>query len=166
MTGLSVEKEVIIEAAAIITDLDFHELDHYCAVVKQPQHYLDSMDSWNQEHHKHSGLIDRIPGGESPEKVERDLIALGNRYFPDKEPIVLAGNSIGTDRVFINKYFKDFSYRLHYRMLDVTAWKLLFVSKYNKTFKKANKHRAVDDIKESIREMKYYTSFISSTALS
>lgn len=160
MTGLDVKKEVIIEVAAIITNLDFHELDHYSAIVKQPQNFLDNMDDWNKTHHKDSGLLAKIPNGLSPEKVEDDLIALADRYFPKKEPVILAGNSIATDRLFIEKYFTRFTNQLHYRMLDVTAWKILFNEKYNKVFKKTNRHRAVDDIKESIKELQFYTSFV------
>lgn len=161
MTGLDVEKEVIIEVAAIVTDFDLHELANFSAIVKQPQHYLDSMDAWNKAHHTESGLVKLIPNGSEPAEVEKQLLDLGNRFFPDDEPIILAGNSIATDRLFINKYLKEFSYRLHYRMLDVTSWKVVFANKYGKQFKKANKHRAIDDIKESIKEFKYYLSFVT-----
>ncbi len=164
MTGLDVEKEVILEVAAIITDLDFHELDHYSAIVKQPQHYLDNMDAWNKTHHGESGLLSLIPNGEPLEKVESDLLKLADTYFPSKEPVVLAGNSIATDRAFINRYLKEFSYRLHYRMIDVSSWKVIFLEKYGKKFKKTNQHRAVNDIKESLRELKYYLSYINPSA--
>ena len=73
MTGLDVEKEVIIEVAAIVTDLNFKELETFETVVKQPQKYLDSMDAWNTEHHKKSGLTAKVPNGMDPDQVEAKL---------------------------------------------------------------------------------------------
>ena len=159
MTGLDVEKEVIIEAAVIITDHTLTTQDTYHSVIKQPQKYIEGMDEWNKTHHSRSGLIDKIPGGNTPEEVELDLIALVDKHFQNEQPVI-AGNSISQDRTFINKYFPDFADRLHYRMLDVSAWKLVFKFMYNKRFEKTETHQAMDDIKESIAEMKYYLGFI------
>ncbi|MDZ4677774.1 MAG: oligoribonuclease, partial [Oligoflexia bacterium] len=99
MTGLDVEKEVVIEAAVIITDLEFKKLGEYHAVVKQDQKYLDAMDAWNKKHHTESGLVESIPSGKDPEVVENDLLKLLDNHFPG-ERAVLAGNSIGQDRLF------------------------------------------------------------------
>lgn len=156
MTGLNVETEVILEAAVIITDTDFKELATYEAVFKQPQIYLDKMDDWNKKHHTESGLTAKVPNGKDPSDIQSDLIQLANEYFPDKKnrPI-LCGNSIGQDRLFINKDLPDFAQLLHYRMLDVTSWKIMFNAR-NIEFKKQNKHRALDDIRESIAELKFY----------
>lgn len=159
MTGLDVEKEVIIEVAAIVTDMDFQALDQYHAVVKQPQSYIDAMDEWNKKHHGESGLIAKIPQGFEPARVEADLILLAEQHFK-KQMIVLAGNSIMQDRLFLNKYFKKFSERLHYRMLDVTSWKILMKEKFKIHHEKKNSHRALDDIQESIAELKHYLSHI------
>ncbi len=159
MTGLDVEKEVVIEVAAIVTDMQFNEKDSYQAVVKQPQKYLDAMDDWNQRHHRASGLLELIPKGKTPDEVERDLIELLDIHF-GKERAVLAGNSIGQDRLFIDKYFKKFSARLHYRMLDVTSWKLVFNNLYDIKHNKEGKHRALDDIRESMAEMQTYLSHV------
>lgn len=162
MTGLDVEKEVIIEAAAIITDLNFAELATFESVVRQPQIYLDNMDSWNKEHHGKSGLTARVPMGAEPSYVESKLIELVDRFFPNpKERPMIAGNSIAQDRLFIDKYFKSFSKRLHYRSLDVSSWKIVFREKFGKEVKKTNQHRALDDIRESIQELQYYLSFIN-----
>jgi len=161
MTGLDVEKEVIIEVAAIITDMNFAELATFESVVRQPQKYLDSMDAWNTEHHGKSGLTAKVPMGAEPSYVENKLIDLVDRFFPDpKDRPVLAGNSIAQDRLFIDKYFKNFSKRLHYRALDVTSWKIIFREKFHREIKKTNQHRALDDIRESIQELQYYTTFI------
>jgi oligoribonuclease len=162
MSGLDVEKEVIIEVAAVITDLNFKELDTFEAVVKQPQHYLDNMDAWNTEHHGASGLTAKVPFGMEPTAVEHHLVQLANKYFPDpKDKPVLAGNSISQDRLFIDKYFKNFSKVLHYRVLDVTSWKIIMFHKYNIQYNKNNNHRALDDVRESIQEMQFYTQYIN-----
>ena len=161
MTGLDVEKEVIIEAAAIITDLEFNRLDEYHAVVNQPQSYIDAMDAWNKEHHGKSGLIDLIPKGKAPEVVEKELCALARKHFPDQNNRpVIAGNTIYQDRTFINKYFLKFADLLHYRMLDVSAWKIIMVNKFGIEHQKTNQHRALDDIVESIEELKAYIKYV------
>src|SRR6185437_12848528 len=99
MTGLDVEKEVVIEVAAIVTATVSKEeplkpLDQYHAVVKQPRQYLATMDDWNKKHHKESGLVDLIATGKDPEVVERELIAFADKNFEAKDRIILAGNSI------------------------------------------------------------------------
>ena len=160
MTGLDVNKEVIIEVGAIITDLEFNVLETYQTAVQQDKKYLDKMDDWNQKTHKESGLLALIPKGKTPEQTENDLIALINRHFDTNELAVIAGNSISQDRLFIEKYFLKLSKRLHYRMLDVTAFKVILQSKHNLAHKKKNAHRSVDDIRESIEELKFYLSFL------
>jgi oligoribonuclease len=158
MTGLDVNKEVPIEVAAIVTDLNFKELESYHAVIKQPQEYLDRMDQWNTEHHGASGLTAAVASGRDPHLVESDLMFLVARHF--QEPAVLAGNSIGQDRLFIERYFPKLAAKLHYRMLDVTAWKIMMNAKFSYKYEKKNAHRAVDDIRESIAEMSFYLSFV------
>lgn len=163
MTGLDINKEVPIEVAVVITDLDFKTLTTYEAVIKQPQNYIDQMDDWNRKHHGESGLIARIPYGKSPEEVEQDLTHLcidhwGKAQQKDDKP-VLSGNSIHQDRLFISKYFPKFDNLLHYRMLDVSSWKVMMTTKYNITYQKQKKHRAVDDIYESIAELKEYLRY-------
>ncbi|MFZ4405034.1 MAG: oligoribonuclease [Pseudobdellovibrionaceae bacterium] len=168
MTGLDVDTEVVIEVAVIITDLNFNELDQFECVVKQPQSYLEKMDDWNKEHHSKSGLLKKIPMGMDPEFVEVKLIDLVRKHFKeipghdgknDNRPI-LAGNSITQDRLFIDKYFQEFSGLLHYRMLDVSSWKIIMANKFNYKFHKSNQHRALDDIRESINELKTYLQFV------
>jgi oligoribonuclease len=160
MTGLDIEKEVIIEAAAIVTDLDFKPLITYHAIVKQDQIFLDQMDTWNTKHHGDSGLTAAVPNGRDPKLVEDDLLKIVNDHFPG-ERAVMAGNSISQDRLFINKYFKNLSQSLHYRTVDVTSWKIIFNDKMKIKYDKKNTHRALDDILESIEELKFYASHIS-----
>ena len=157
MTGLDVTKEVPIEIAVVITDLDLNTLDSYHCVIRQEQKYLDSMDDWNKSHHKESGLTDAIAQGKDPATVEKDLIALVDKHYKNERPVI-AGNSIAQDRLFINRYFKSLAAKLHYRMLDVTSWKIMMNAKFGVAYTKKNAHRAVDDIKESIEEMRLYLS--------
>lgn len=168
MTGLDVEKEVIIETACIVTrvtpEMKFEPLAQYHAIVCQPQEYLDRMDDWNQKHHSSSGLLAQIPGGKAPALVEEELCDLVRTHF-GTEKAVLAGNSIGQDRLFINRYMKDLSALLHYRMLDVTSFKILFNAMFNLKFKKKEVHRALDDIQESIDELKFYLGFLDQSLI-
>jgi oligoribonuclease len=156
MTGLDVEKERIIEVGAIITDTQLKAIDEFHRIVFQPNELLNQMDDWNKNHHGNSGLLDAIPNGDKEDVVEKELINWCQKYF--NEPIILAGNSIGQDRLFIDKYFKDFAKLLHYRQLDVTSFKLHFQT-VDIGFQKKNTHRAIDDIRESIEEFKFFWSY-------
>ena len=161
MTGLDVDKEVIIEVAAIVTDNKLEALETYHSIVKQPQEYIDRMDDWNKKTHGESGLTALIPTGQDPANVENDLLKLVEKHFTPKDRIILAGNSIGQDRLFVNKYFKRFAERLHYRMLDVTSFKIVFNNMFQISYaKKQTKHRAIDDVQESINELKKYLEFV------
>lgn len=165
MSGLDLNKEVIIEVACIITDMNFRELDSFETVVKQPQIFLDNMDAWNKEHHGKSGLTAKVPTGMEADFVEAKLVDMINKHFPlsktdPKKRPILAGNSIMQDRLFIDKYFKELSSRLHYRMVDVSSFKVLMTNKYNIEYRKQNSHRALDDIRESIGELKFYLEYV------
>ena len=159
MTGLNVQKERIIEVGVIVTDQKLNPQDTYHAVIKQPQQFIDGMDNWNKTHHGRSGLIKKIPSGLDEADVEADLISLVKKHFKNEKPII-AGNSISQDRLFIDAYMPKLAEHLHYRMLDVSAFKLIFKFIYNKRFEKTETHKAMDDIKESIAELKYYMQFI------
>ncbi len=159
MTGLDVQKERIIEVAAIVTDKDFNTLDSFESVVFQENEILEKMDDWNKNQHSKSGLIEKIPTAPSNEVVEKNLCTFVKKHF-EKEPAILCGNSIGQDRKFIDAYMKDLSELLHYRMLDVTSWKLIMGPRFNIKYEKKESHRALDDIKESIAELKTFVDFI------
>lgn len=159
MTGLDVSKEVPIEVGAIVTTWDLEPLDEYHAIIRQPKEYLDRMDDWNTQHHGESGLTAAVPNGTPPDQVENDLLKFVAKHFGE-DPAIIAGNSIGQDRLFITKYFTKLNAKLHYRMLDVTSWKIVMQAKYAAKFDKKNTHRAIDDIKESIAEFKYYLSYL------
>ncbi|PIE91119.1 MAG: oligoribonuclease [Acidobacteria bacterium] len=164
MTGLDPDENVIIEFASIITDLDFKILDRYETVVFQPQEELDKMDEWNTKTHGDSGLTAKVKFGKSLKEVEETVLKKLERYFPDEAP-VLAGNSIHQDRKFIDKYMPDLSKKLHYRMLDVSSFKIIFKHKFNQGFAKKETHRALDDIEESILELRHYLDFVSTARM-
>ncbi len=159
MTGLDVEREVPIEVAALVTDWQFQVVEEYHAIIQQPSQFLDAMDDWNKKHHGASGLLAQIPYGKKPDVVDKEMADLVVRHF-GQEQALLAGNSISQDRLFIRKYMPLLEARLHYRLLDVSSYKVVFNNLFDKKFKKKDAHRAVDDIHESIAELKFYLSFI------
>jgi len=159
MTGLDVTREVILEVAAVVTDIELRELETYETVVKQPQPYLDAMDEWNTKHHGESGLVAKVPSGREPALVEAHLIGLVDKHFGAEKPVI-AGNSIAQDRLFIDRHMPRFAARLHYRMLDVTSWKIVMNARFGLEFDKKKSHRALDDIRESIGELKFYLQHV------
>ena len=133
----------------------------YEALVKQPEEKLTSMNAWAQTQHDGSGLTDRVRQGGKPEAdVIHELVGFIHEQFGN-EPAVLAGNSIHNDRLFIKKWWPEVDALLHYRMLDVSAWKLLMQGKYGVTFDKKENHRAFDDIQASVAELQYYLEWFS-----
>ena len=162
MSGLDVEKEAILEVAAIATDIEFKELASFHAIIAQPRRFLDGMDDWNRKHHGASGLTEQVlTAGRPQAEVEAELIAFARLHAGDE--ITLAGNSIGQDRAFINRHMPAFANILHYRMLDVTAWKIMMNARFNVRYEKKNAHRAVDDIRESIAEMNAYLALVKTS---
>lgn len=161
MTGLNPATEVILEVAAIVTDYSFKEFTEFETVIRQPQEYLDRMDDWNQQHHKESGLLAKVPSGMLPVAAEKKILEMIHEHFPNpKSKPILAGNSIAQDRAFIQKHWPTLAESLHYRMLDVTSWKIIFKNKFNLEYKKKGSHRALDDIRESIEELKFYLQYL------
>jgi oligoribonuclease len=156
MTGLDYTKDVIIEVAAEITDFNFKTLASYEALVSQPEAKLTTMNEWAQTQHDGSGLTDRIRKEGNPEAmVVQELIDLITTHFGD-EPAILAGNSIHNDRNFIKQWWPTLDAKLHYRMLDVSSWKVFMQGSYGINFEKKETHRAFDDIQASIAELQFY----------
>ena len=156
MTGLDPENDVILEIAAIVTDWTFQTQSTYEAIIWQPEARLENMNEWAKNQHAVSGLTERV---RSEGKAEKDVIREFSEFirtnFAD-EPAVLAGNSIHNDRIFIKKWWPEVDGLLHYRMLDVSSWKLVMQGKYKLGFEKSDAHRAYDDIQASIAELQYY----------
>lgn len=156
MTGLDTDEHVIIEVAAEITDWTFKTLASYEAVIKQSDEVLARANPWARDQHEKSGLLERVrTQGRSEQEVVHELVGFIKAQF-DGEPAVLAGNSIHNDRLFIKKWWPEVDQLLHYRMLDVSSWKLVMQGKYGVTFDKNDAHRAFDDIQASIAELQHY----------
>ncbi|MCH6257851.1 oligoribonuclease [Puniceicoccaceae bacterium K14] len=165
MTGLDVTTDVILEAGIVITNKQLEPLYEWETAVFQTPEVLGQMNEWCQQHHKSSGLTDRVPTGISVEDLDKRLCEIALTYFKKTNPMVICGNSIAQDRKFIDKYLPKFSNRIHYRMLDVSSFKIVFREILGREFKKKNTHRALDDIKESIAELAYYMTAIDATNL-
>ncbi|HEY8279249.1 MAG TPA: oligoribonuclease [Bdellovibrionota bacterium] len=160
MSGLEVSKCRILEVAAIVTNRDFVPLETYHAIVYQPPEVLEAMDAWCKENHGKSGLTAAVAKGVPESEAEKQLLALIDRHFPAKERPILAGNSIGQDRKFIDAYMPALAERLHYRMLDVSSFKIIFNDRFGLRYEKRGTHRALDDILESIAELTLYLSHV------
>ncbi len=160
MTGLDVHRERIIEVACIASGKDWEELETYHAVVFQEQSFIDGMDEWNRKQHGGTGLTELIATGKDQAITEQEIIAFINKHWDKKERPILAGNSIHQDRKFIEKYMPLLDERLHYRMLDVSGFKIIFDGLHNIKYKKRESHRALDDVRESLNELKYFLQYI------
>lgn len=159
MTGLDPVKDRILEVAVIATDWDFRELGRYEAVKKVgPQLMKERMtgDFWEKYSQVRDALMEQNESGKNGRTVESELIAFVDEHFAKDIPVLLAGNSIHQDRKFIENEWPRLNAKLHYRMLDVSAWKVVMSGKYKKKFTKPEAHRALDDIQGSIEELKYY----------
>ena len=154
MTGLEPEGDVILEIAIIITDSHLNIL-----AISQSDEVLDNMSQWCIEHHGKSGLTQRCRDSEvSLAEATQQSLAFVQEWVPQgKSP--MCGNSIGQDRRFINKYMPDFEDHFHYRNLDVSTIKELarrWKPEVLDSVVKTGAHLALDDIKESIAELKVY----------
>lgn len=160
MTGLHPEQERIIEIATIVTDAELNIIaEGPNLAVHQPQSLLDKMDEWNTKQHNHSGLVKRVQESDISEaEAERQTIAFLEKHVPKgKSP--MCGNTIGHDRRFLWRYMPTLVEYFHYRNIDVSTLKELarrWAPKVYGAMEKEGKHLALDDIKESIDELKYY----------
>lgn len=159
MTGLDPIEDRIIEVAAIVTDWDFHEIATYEAVQKiGPALMKQRMtgEFWEENSLTRDALLSQNETGKDGRMIESELLAYIDEHIGGDEKVLLAGNSIHQDRRFIAREWPRLDTRLHYRMLDVTAWKVVFEAKYRKKFAKPETHRALADIRGSIEELQYY----------
>ncbi len=165
MTGLSANDDLILEVAAIATDWDFNEIATYHGIVKNKTRVLNKRLAansafWDYHTDSRDGLIEQNQHGKKLTEIEAEILAFIDEHFKSDKPVLLGGNSIHMDRRFIVANWPKFDARLHYRMLDVSAWKVVFDGKYKKKFVKPDEHRALDDIRGSIMELKYYLTKI------
>ncbi len=160
MTGLDPVVERIIEIATIVTDSRLNVVEEGPVLtVRQSDELLGAMDEWNTEHHVKSGLVERVrTEGVTEREAEEATLEFVRQYAkPGQAP--LCGNSVGQDRRFLVAYMPELEAYLHYRNLDVSTVKELAIRwrpDVASGYRKASTHRALDDIKESIGELRHY----------
>lgn len=160
MTGLHPEVDVIIEIATIVTDKNLNILAQGPVfAIHQSDEILAGMDDWNQEHHGKSGLIDRVKASTvTTEQAEKATLDFLNQWL-DAGQSPICGNSVWQDRRFLTKYMKELEAFFHYRCIDVSTFKELaarWCPQIKDGFSKESTHLALDDIIESIEELRYY----------
>jgi oligoribonuclease len=159
MTGLDPGRHVIIEIATIITDKELAILaEGPTLAISRDENELSEMNEWNITTHTNSGLLERIRNSDITIEVAQELTLKFISSWLDKGVSPLAGNSIGQDRRFLRREMSAIDEYLHYRNIDVSTLKELAARWHPelKPYKKKGSHRALDDIKESIEELKYY----------
>lgn len=162
MTGLDVEKDSLVEIAVLITDSDLNVLDEQGlgVVIKPRKESLAKMGDYVTQMHQESGLLELLDSGLAIEQAEAKILDYVKSFAPEAGTAPLAGNSIGTDRMFLNRYMPKLDAHLHYRNVDVSSIKELTRRWYPKVYfqlpKKSGGHRALADIRESIAELRYY----------
>ena len=160
MTGLDTQKDVIIEIATVVTDSQLNILaEGPVFAIQQTDAVLAGMDEWNQRQHRQSGLVERIRASRVTEtEAQRQTLEFLRQYVPAKAS-PMCGNSICQDRRFLARCMPELEAFFHYRNLDVSTLKELvrrWAPEIGKGVVKKAAHLAMDDIRESIEELRYY----------
>ena len=169
MTGLSLEKDALIEVAALVTDGDLNILgDGVDVVIKPDPEALEQRDDFVRNMHTVSGLLDDLDQGITMAEAQQLVLEYVKQWVPEPRKAVLGGNSVGTDKTFLVRDMPELVDYLHYRVIDVSTIKELSrrwfeKATYNAPAKTGN-HRALGDIQDSIDELRYYrgTVFVPS----
>jgi len=162
MTGLDVEQHVIVEIACIVTDAELVTLDDGIdIVIHASADELARMDDFVRNMHTKSGLLPAIEASTvSVAAAQERVLAYVRSHVPEPGRAPLCGNSIGVDRRFLDQYMRELDSYLHYRSIDVSSLKELcrrwYPAIYRKRPGKAEHHRALDDIRESVEELRFY----------
>ena len=160
MTGLDPAKDRIVEVGALVTDWDFTDIASFESGVGQNPALLKKLfndNPWAKEHpHNTRQLVGLSLKSPAEKAVQSELLHFITTHFGTNEAVLLAGNSIHQDRRFIKQWWPEIEQRLHYRMLDVSAWKVVMQGKYGLEFSKKEDHRALGDIRESVAELQFY----------
>jgi len=161
MTGLDLRADALIEVAAIVTDSDLNVLGTGVDVlVKPPAEALEQMNDFVRAMHTTSGLLEELDQGLTLEEAQEQILAYIREYVPEPGKAPLAGNSVGTDKSFLDLHMAELVDYLHYRIIDVSSIKELSRRWYPRVYfaspKKDGGHRALADILESIDELRYY----------
>jgi oligoribonuclease len=165
MTGLDIDKDEICEIAVIVTDGELKPVDEGIQIVVKPSDAaMANMGDFVRQMHTDSGLLSEIPNGNSASAAELLVLDYLKKYITEPKTAPLAGNSIGTDRMFLIKYMPNLDAFLHYRNIDVSSLKELVRRWYPRVYfnlpKKNGAHRALADIRESIQELRYYRASV------
>lgn len=165
MTGLEITVDEICEIGVVVTDGELNVLDPGLQLVIKPSgKALRNMGDFVRQMHTDSGLLEEIPKGISMAKAEKQVLEYIKQWVSEERTAPLAGNSIGTDRMFLNRQMPNLDKFLHYRNIDVSSLKELsrrwFPRVYFQLPKKTGNHRALADILESIQELRYYRKAI------
>ena len=163
MTGLDPFSDRIIEIAAVVTNKDLEELavGPVLAIHQEPS-VLNAMDDWNTKQHARSGLTERVRNSEvTEEQAEQAVLNFIRQHVPSNDS-PMCGNSICQDRRFLARFMPELERHFHYRNLDVSTLKELAQRWYpeERGFEKESKHLALDDIRGSIEELRYYRSHL------
>jgi oligoribonuclease len=161
MTGLDLARDALVEIACIVTDGELSPVDDGIdVVIKPPAEALDNMPDVVREMHTSSGLLAALGSGVTLAEAQDLVLGYVRQHVPDSRKVPLCGNSIATDRAFLARDMPELDEFLHYRMVDVSSIKELARRWYPRTYfaspEKRGGHRALADIRESIRELRYY----------
>jgi oligoribonuclease len=161
MTGLDVSIDEICEIGVVVTDGELEIVDPGLQLVIKPSDAaLGNMGEFVTNMHTESGLLDEIPAGITIAEAEAKVLEYIKQWVIEERTAPLAGNSIGTDRMFLNRQMPTLDQYLHYRNIDVSSIKELTRRWYPRVYfqlpKKTGNHRALADIRESIQELRYY----------
>ncbi len=166
MTGLDPKTDKILEIYAIVTDFKLKIESEFHSIINYDESILEKMETYVNDMHTQTGLLEKVRAS-TKSLVEADVEFA--RYLTEKFPdfddykIIVAGNSVHIDKAFIKSQLTEVDQLLHYRILDVSSFRLLYGILYDKAFKKnpEEEHHARFDVLSSIEEMRYYLSFIN-----
>ncbi len=157
MTGLNVVQDTILEIATLITDNELNLIAQGPElVIHHDATIVNHMDDWNVNQHTKSGLLEKAFNSTvTLEEANRQTLEFIKSYCKERSA-PLCGNSVYQDRIFLRKYMPSIDKFLHYRIIDISSVKELARRWYNLEFKKPENHRALEDIKASVEELKFY----------
>jgi len=165
MTGLSIERDALLEVAALVTDFELNQLgDGIDVVIKPPAAALEQMEDFVRAMHTTSGLLEELDAGTTMGDAQSLVLGYIREWVPEAGRAPLGGNTVGTDRGFLARDMPELESHLHYRIIDVSSIKELSRRWYPRVYfsspKKSGGHRALADIRESIAELRYYRAAV------
>src|SRR6478609_1591616 len=161
MTGLDLDRDALIEVAALVTDSELNVLgEGVDVIIRPPAEALEGMPEVVRQMHTASGLLDELADGLTMTEAQERVLAYVREHVPEAGKTPLCGNSVATDRGFLSRDMPELEGHLHYRIVDVSSIKELARRWYPRAYynspQKGGSHRALADIRESIAELRYY----------